>query len=133
MLLGVIAAGVNIAEPQTAKLWLRTDGIAATGIVSSRAGPGGKSVALAAWKAAIVYDAGSSEGAGVSVHGASVTAVQSGLGIETPLVEPLWPPGTQVDAPALMGTTPGLWGRLPARVSRLGMAPPDRTTGCVGV
>jgi hypothetical protein len=71
-------------------------------------------------------------GSTVSVYGSRVTAVQSGLGIVTAL-EPLWPPGTQVDAPVLMGTTPGLWGQLPARVSRLGLAPPDKTAEFVGV
>ena len=44
----------------------------------------------------------------VSVHGAGVTAVQSGLGIGTATRQPLRPSGTQVDAPASMRTTPGL-------------------------
>src|SRR5262245_57101622 len=44
----------------------------------------------------------------VSVHGARGTAVPSGLGIGTAPREPLWPPGTPVDAPASMRTTPGL-------------------------
>jgi hypothetical protein len=46
----------------------------------------------------------------VSVHGARVTAVQSGLGIGTATRQPLWLSGTQVDAPASMRTTPGLGG-----------------------
>jgi hypothetical protein len=44
----------------------------------------------------------------VSVHGAVVTDVQSGLGIGTAPRQPLWPPRTQVNAPASMRTAPGL-------------------------
>src|SRR5262249_54445753 len=44
----------------------------------------------------------------VSVHGARVTAVQSGLVTGTATRQPLWPSGTQVEAPASMRPTPGL-------------------------
>ena len=37
------------------------------------------------------------------------------------------------NTPASRGAVPGLWGRLPARVSRVSVAPSDKTTGCVGV
>ena len=46
-------------------------------------------------------------GSQLSVHGARVTAVQSGLGRGTAARQPLQPSRTQVDAPASMRTTPG--------------------------
>jgi hypothetical protein len=59
-------------------------------------------------KRAPTFDARQGYRTWVSVHGARVTAVQSGLGIGTATRQPWWPSGTQVDAPASMRTTPGL-------------------------